>query len=593
MKCYNCKIEIPDDIEYCSGCGYPQQFSQELIDRAINKDSAAEDQLYYMTYNNVFFTIKALVKDEDTIHDLTQDTYIKAYRNLSQLKEPAAFRGWIKRIGHNLTIDYLRKTKPRVFSDIVSSESDEMLEFPDERTDSMPEAVMDQKETKRLIDEILNSLSDEQRVAVSMFYYQQKSIKEIAKELGISENTIKSRLFHGRNKVEFEVKELEKRGTKLYGLAPIPFLLLLFRTVDAQAAELPDAELLQKVKEQYNSGKAGTEEIQSETVSTEGNAYSDQPVDSSGTGTNITKAAIKELSKKGMTIKIFFGVITVLIVGVALFGVTHNRNNNGQQNVTEPAQPAGEVGTPGTSDSAVTEDAELERIKTFEGIYLCEEEERLYLKVEAQFENICRVTLLNELNNPLDIEGFIQPDGTLKAEIPSGYDENLELTIKKDGDSLLITGNDAYYNSIFYETAMQHYIGGSRSVGFFYNSRFDGRFKKIDQDELIYTEPDISEFLGTYTKDNDTITLSLSGDELNYYYTNGQTEQSGICSEYSIENGILRIERVVYIENELDGYNQTIGERFIRNTRNNTIAVESDESIAPDTFPKGIYNVSE
>ena len=51
---------------------------------------------------------------------------------------------------------------------------------------------MDQQETKRLIDEILNSLPDEQRVAVSMHYYQQKSIKEIAEELGISENTIKS-----------------------------------------------------------------------------------------------------------------------------------------------------------------------------------------------------------------------------------------------------------------------------------------------------------------------------------------------------------------------------------------------------------------
>ena len=85
----------------------------------------------------------------------------------------------------------------------------------------------------------------------------------------------------------------------------------------------------------------------------------------------------------------------------------------------------------------------------------------------------------------------------------------------------------------------------------------------------------------------------MSGNKLNYYYTNGQTEQSGICSEYSIENGILRIERVVYIEDELDGYNQTIGERFIRNTRNNTVAVESDESIAPDTFPTGIYNVRE
>ena len=124
MKCYNCKKEISNDVQYCPACGSPQQFSQELIDKAINKESAAEDQLYYMTYNNVYWEIRSMVKNEDVIHDLTQDTYIKAYNNLFQLKEAAAFRGWIKRIAHNLTIDYLRKTKPRVFSDMVSSESD-------------------------------------------------------------------------------------------------------------------------------------------------------------------------------------------------------------------------------------------------------------------------------------------------------------------------------------------------------------------------------------------------------------------------------------------------------------------------------------
>ena len=338
MKCYNCKKEILNDIKFCPGCGYPQQFTQELIDKAINKESLAEDQLYYMTYNNVYWEIRSMIKDEDVIHDLTQDTFIKAYNNLSQLKEPAAFRGWIKRIAHNLAIDYLRKTKPRVFSNmVVSSDSDEMIEFADERLDRMPEAVMDQQETKRLIDEILNSLPDEQRVAVSMHYYQQKSMKEIAEELGISENTIKSRLFHGRNKIEVEVKELEKKGTKLYSLAPLPFLLFLFRTVDAQAAELPNQEILQKVKEQYNSGKTGTEELQSET-STEGSSYSDQQ-DASGSGTEATKTVIKTASKKGIAIKILAGIVTASVIGGVIAGLTHNKNEELPIAVEEPPLP--------------------------------------------------------------------------------------------------------------------------------------------------------------------------------------------------------------------------------------------------------------
>ncbi len=581
MKCYNCKKEIPNDAQYCPACGSPQQFSQELIDKAINKESAAEDQLYYMTYNNVYWEIKSMVKNEDVIHDLTQDTYIKAYNNLFQLKEAAAFRGWIKRIAHNLTIDYLRKTKPRIFSDMVSSESDEMIDFADERLDHMPEEVMDQQETKRLIDEILNSLPDEQRLAVSMHYYQQKSIREISEELGISENTIKSRLFHGRNKIEVEVRELEKRGTKLYSLAPIPFLLFLFRTVDAQAAELPSEEILQKVKEQYNSGKAGTEELQSET-STEGSSYSDQPTDSSGTGSNITKAAIKELSKKGMTIKIFFGVITVLIIGSVLFGVTHNRNNDGQQNVIEPAQPAGEAEMPETSSGAVTEAAELERAETFEGIYLCEEEKDLYLKVEAIGDYECELTWTNILNTTENFHWTITPDMNLIFSYHGeGAKGDLILTIKKDGDSLIITGNDTYYNSMHFKGAENHYNEKDNSI--IQNSRCDGTFIKLDVDEVVYTEPDINEFLGTYTKDDETISLSMEGNELYYSYRSNQGEESGICEDYKIVYGEL------CLNNKGEYF-----ERFIRNSRENTLtATFIEDQSHTYLLSDGVYKASE
>ena len=105
-----------------------------------------------------------------------------------------------------------------------------MLDFKDERTENLPDARLADQETARLMNEILQTLSEDQRLVVGMYYYEQMSIKEIAKELNCSENTIKSRLSYGRKKIELQVKELEKRGTKLYGLAPIPFLLWLFKT---------------------------------------------------------------------------------------------------------------------------------------------------------------------------------------------------------------------------------------------------------------------------------------------------------------------------------------------------------------------------
>ena len=62
-----------------------------------------------------------------------------------------------------------------------------------------------------------------------MFYYEEQSVKEIAAALNCSENTVKSRLNYGRKKIEVAVKALEKQGTKLYSLAPLPFFLWLLR----------------------------------------------------------------------------------------------------------------------------------------------------------------------------------------------------------------------------------------------------------------------------------------------------------------------------------------------------------------------------
>ena len=253
MKCYNCKAEISDEIQFCPKCGCPQKFT-DLVERAKNGDQDATTQLYKMTYNNVSITIRSVAPlDEDTIFDIMQNTYIKAFRNLSQLKEPESFRGWIKTISRNLTIDYLRKKKVVLFSQMVSTDSDEAIEFEDERTENLPDVVIDQKETRRLVDEILSGLPEEQRIIITMHFYEQLSVREIAETLGISEGTVKSRINYGKKKIRVEVEALEKKGTKLYGLAPIPFLLLLLKNQEVYAAEQPNMDLLQSIQSKLSA----------------------------------------------------------------------------------------------------------------------------------------------------------------------------------------------------------------------------------------------------------------------------------------------------------------------------------------------------
>lgn len=296
MKCYKCKALIPDDSEYCPRCRTPQGFNADLIQRARQNDQEAITELYNRTYSNVYYTIKSMVKDEDTALDILQDSYIRAFRSLDQLQDPSKFRAWIKRIAHNRTVDVLRQNKTVTFSDLESADSDVPIEFEDTRPDHLPDVVIDKQETARLMGEILDALPADQRAVVSMFYYEQMSVKEIAEELGVSENTVKSRLNYGRKKVETQVKALEKKGTKLYSLAPLPFLLLLFKSQEAYAAEIPAASVLHSI----SAGLA----VETATASTAASAAG-----------KATAQIAAKTATHALRTKIIAGVAAVAIVG--------------------------------------------------------------------------------------------------------------------------------------------------------------------------------------------------------------------------------------------------------------------------------------
>lgn len=217
------------------------------IREAVSLARAGEERgfgyLYENTYKSKYYLALSYMKNEEQAKDVLQEAYIKAFNNLDKLDNPDVFVSWLGTIVANTAKNALSKKNPMLFTDIVADETEENFEYQieDENTDNQPEVAYTRKETQELVHELLDSLSPEQRICMLMFHIEGASIKEIAEALDCSDNTVKSRLNYGRKNLKTKAEELQKKGYKLYSIAPVQLLLLLLHS--DKAALIADGSL--------------------------------------------------------------------------------------------------------------------------------------------------------------------------------------------------------------------------------------------------------------------------------------------------------------------------------------------------------------
>lgn len=210
----------------------------EAVTAAKSGDQNAFAWLYQKTSREKYYIAIKYMKNQTEADDVLQEAYVKAWQKIGTLAEPEKFPGWVGQIVANTALSALRKKNPLTFSDI-SRENEEGEEFvydiEDESIERQPELNYTTNERQELIRAMIDSLSDEQRMCVMMFYIEEMSVKEIAETLGCSENTVKSRLNYGRKNIKAEAEKLQKKGYSFYSIAPVPLLLLLLRGEKASA----------------------------------------------------------------------------------------------------------------------------------------------------------------------------------------------------------------------------------------------------------------------------------------------------------------------------------------------------------------------
>lgn len=201
--------------------------TQIFLDKLKSGDEKSYEQLFNQKYPDAYRLALSYCHDYSAAEDIAQEAFIKLFKNINSLSRIEAFNSWFNTIVVNTAKNYCIKNNknPYTFSQLENEENgvefDELIE--NNNREFNPEDVADQKEIIKMMAQIMSEISDDQRLCLQLFYYNNMKIKEISQSLDIPENTVKTRLRRGKDAVEAKVKEYEKKGYSLRGVSVIPF----------------------------------------------------------------------------------------------------------------------------------------------------------------------------------------------------------------------------------------------------------------------------------------------------------------------------------------------------------------------------------
>ena len=176
-------------------------FENEIIRSVLRGNVNDFEKLVTAYEKNVYNIALRMVGDPDDAADMTQETFIKAYRALSSFRGDSKFSSWLYRIASNVCLDFLRSRSrhPQVSLSAVDEDDRATFELPDMRQN--PEEQLMKKLGMEAVRRGLEQLPEQQRQILVLRELGGLSYAELAQTLGLEEGTVKSRIFRARKRL--------------------------------------------------------------------------------------------------------------------------------------------------------------------------------------------------------------------------------------------------------------------------------------------------------------------------------------------------------------------------------------------------------
>lgn len=169
---------------------------QHYINLVLRGDTNAFTVLVNQYKVMVFSLALKMLKSREEAEEIAQDSFIKAYRSLAKYKGEARFSTWLYTITYNTCLDRIRKNKRE--QPVVAID-----EYTENRLSAMDNTLssLEAKERKQMIQDCLLLLPVEDSFLLTLFYFEEQSVKEIARIMGTNSNHVKIKLYRSRKKL--------------------------------------------------------------------------------------------------------------------------------------------------------------------------------------------------------------------------------------------------------------------------------------------------------------------------------------------------------------------------------------------------------
>jgi RNA polymerase sigma factor (sigma-70 family) len=172
----------------------------------ITKIEAGDTKVFAVLvdrYKDLVFTLALrMLKNREEAEEVAQDTFVKVFKSLNKFKGDSKVSTWIYRITYNSCLDRLKKYKQEYQTVTIDKYTEREVATLDNAFDALAE-----KEQRQVIDACLQSLPNEDSFLLTLYYFEEQSLEEISKIVGLTANNVKVKLFRSRKKLASLLKE--------------------------------------------------------------------------------------------------------------------------------------------------------------------------------------------------------------------------------------------------------------------------------------------------------------------------------------------------------------------------------------------------